>query len=82
MANRLKVWQCPECTWFRAKHDDAEHDGQKIVHPVYGTITVGALYDLEVAVHDCELTAQAREKFGIPTDIVYQGKYEQREVNG
>lgn len=73
-SNPVLIWQCKQCTWFRVKHDSDKWDSTVIDHPLYGQITLGALYILEVAIHDCGETAAARKRFGIDPDVRYNGR--------
>jgi hypothetical protein len=75
---QIAVYRCPKCAWFRAKHDDAEWDTQKINHPVYGRISNLTLYNLDVDTHNCNVTATERVKYGINPKVTYKGRYEQR----
>jgi hypothetical protein len=57
----LRRTQCSRrCGWFRDWNDSELWRGQLIDHPGYGSISCGALADLDIERHDCEAHAAAR----------------------
>lgn len=56
------IWECPDCTWFRARTDSREWANRIIDHPTLGPIRNGELYVHDIVHHDCELTRRQRIK--------------------
>jgi hypothetical protein len=80
---RISVWRCDKCTWFRAKHDGIVWENTRIDHPIYGDISLNALFILDVAAHNCAETAKARIRHGIDPHVKYDGRMRvDRNENG
>lgn len=71
-------FQCPYCTWFRARTCTATWERSIIVHPTYGRINNFAAYIKDVARHDCIQTYEARRTHGFDPNRRYESPYEQR----
>jgi hypothetical protein len=68
---KVIVWQCPTCTWFRARTSNEKWEQKIIPHPLYGRISNYDLFAKEVETHDCDETRKARERFSVEPDARY-----------
>lgn len=68
---RVIIWQCPYCTWFRARTSREEWERTIIQHPLYGFITNFDAFARDVKHHNCQLTREARIRLGVDPNVVY-----------